>query len=145
MFISIENTKKAATDRTQNKIHYDLLDKLDHVLETEKRYLDPNLTLGTLAKELHTNREYLSRTINLFFGTSYTDHINGYRIKAALEILQSIANGTTKPRTILKIANASGFKSTSTFNPAFRKVVGETPTEYRSRIKIEKKYKSELL
>jgi AraC-like DNA-binding protein len=135
MFISTENTKKAATNRSQNKIHCDLLDKLDHALETQKRYLDPNLTLGALAKELHTNREYLSRTINLFFGKSYTDYINGYRIKAALEILQSIANGTTKPRTILKIANASGFKSTSTFNPAFKKVVGDTPGGYKKGVK----------
>lgn len=146
MLISVENKdKKPNTQDLHKNIHFDLLDKLDHALETQKRYLDPNLTLGILAKELHTNREYLSRTINHCFGLSYTDYINGYRIKAALEILQSIANGTTKPRTILKIANASGFKSTSTFNPAFKKVVGGTPTEYRSRIKIEKKYKTELL
>lgn len=138
MLISVENTtKKPNTQDLHKNIHYDLLDKLDHALETQKRYLDPNLTLGTLAKELNTNREYLSRTINLFFGKSYTDYINGYRIKAALEILQSIANGTTKPRTILKIANASGFKSTSTFNPAFKKVVGGTPTGYRLSKRVE--------
>ncbi|GAB1453447.1 hypothetical protein MASR2M47_35030 [Draconibacterium sp.] len=135
MLISTENTdKKPNTQDLHKNIHYDLLDKLNHTLETEKRYLDPNLTLGTLAKELHTNREYLSRTINHFFGKSYTDYINEYRIKIALELLESIANGTTKNKTMLKIANASGFKSTSTFNPAFKKVMGETPGGYKKGI-----------
>ena len=104
---------------------------------TEKRYLDLNLTLGSLAKELHTNREYLSRTINHFFGKSYTDYINECPIKTAIEILESITNKTTKPQTMLKVANASGFKSTSTFNPAFKKIMGVTPSEYRQRIKTE--------
>jgi AraC-like DNA-binding protein len=132
MLISTKNKdKKPNTQDLHKNIHFDLLDKLDHALETQKRYLDPNLTLGILAKELHTNREYLSRTINLFFGLSYTDYINGYRIKTALELLESIANGTTKSKTMLKIANASGFKSTSTFNPAFKKVMGGTPSEYK--------------
>lgn len=138
MLISIENTEKRPSVREQKSIHFELLDKLKHALETKKRYLDTNLTLSLLTKELHTNREYLSRTINLFFGKSYTDYINEYRIKAAIEILESIANKTAKPRTMLKVANASGFKSTSTFNPAFKKVVGVTPSGYKQQIKVGK-------
>lgn len=135
MLISIENTEKRPSTEEPKNIHYELLEKLKHALETEKRYLDPSLTLTTLAKELHTNREYLSRTINHCFGKSYTDYINEYRIYTAIEILESIRNKAAKPRTMLNIANASGFKSTSTFNPAFKKVAGVTPLGYKKRIK----------
>lgn len=115
-------------------IHYELLNKLKYVLETEKRFLDPNLTISILAKELHTNREYLSRTINRHYNKTYTLLINEYRIKTAIEILENISNSTTRNRTMLKIANASGFKSTSTFNPAFKKVMGVTPSVYKQRL-----------
>jgi AraC-like DNA-binding protein len=138
MLISIENTKKRPSVREQKSIHFELLDKLKHALETEKRYLDPNLTLSLMAKELHTNREYLSRTINHFFGKNYTDYINGYRVKSAILLFKEITNGAVKNCTMLKVANKSGFKSTSTFNPAFKRVMGITPSGYKQRIKIGK-------
>lgn len=135
MLISTENTDTKLDTHEQKNIHYELLGKLKHSLETEQRFLDPNLTICILAKELHTNREYLSRTINQYFGKSYTDYINEYRINTAINLLENIANKITKPNTMLEIANASGFKSTSTFNPAFKKVAGVTPSEYIQGIK----------
>ena len=137
MLISVENTKKIPkTQYSPKNIHYDLLDKLKYALETERRYLDANLTISSLAKELHTNREYLSRTINHYFGKNYTDLLNEYRVKAAIHLFEHITNGTIKNRTILQVARTSGFKSTSTFNPSFKKVVGVTPSEYKQKIKV---------
>jgi AraC-like DNA-binding protein len=136
MLITVENTKKKPnTQEPPKNIHYDLLDKLKHALETEKRYLDPNLTISALAKELHTNREYLSRTINHFYRKTYTDYINEYRVKAAIQLFEDITSGTVKNCTMLQVAHASGFKSTSTFNPAFKKVIGGTPTGYKQQRK----------
>jgi len=137
MLISVENTKKkpSAQESTKN-IHYDLLDKLKYALETEKRYLDPNFTISILAKELHTNREYLSRTINHFFGKTYTDYINEYRVKSAIQLFEDIISGTVNNCTMLQVAKSTGFKNTSTFNPAFKKVMGVTPSEYKQRIKV---------
>lgn len=138
MLISVENrAKKPNTQEPHRNIHYELLEKLKYALETEKRYLDARLTLSSLAKELHTNREYLSRTINHCFGKSYIDYINEYRVKTAIELLENNTKGTIKPSTILKVANASGFKSTSTFNPAFKKIMWVTPSGYKQRIKAE--------
>ena len=37
-------------------------------------------------------------------------------------------------RTILDLAYASGFTSKSTFNAAFKRQVGETPSGYRRRL-----------
>lgn len=139
MLISVENTKKkpSAQESTKN-IHYDLLDKLKYALETEKRYLDANLTISSLAKELHTNREYLSRTINHYFGKNYTDLLNEYRVKSAIQLFEDLINGTAKNCTMLEVAHATGFKSTSTFNPAFKRKMGITPSVFKQRIKVGK-------
>jgi len=138
MLISVENTKKIPkTQDSPKNIHYDLLDKLKHALENEKRYLDANLTISILAKELHTNREYLSRTINRIFGTTYTDYINEYRVKSAIQLFEDIISGTVNNCTMLQVAKSTGFKNTSTFNPAFKKVMGVTPSEYKNRMKAE--------
>ena len=86
MLISIENTKKKPNTEESKNIHYELPDKLNHSLETEKLYPDPSLTLTTPAKEFNTNREYLSRTINHCFVNSYTSYTNEYSIKTTIEI-----------------------------------------------------------
>lgn len=41
--------------------------------------------------------------------------------------------------TMLKVANTSGLKSASTFNPAFEKVMGVTPSGYKERMKAMRK------
>jgi AraC-like DNA-binding protein len=136
MSIPNENTgKKFKSNGAQLNIRYDLTDKLKYSLETEMRYLNANLTLSILAKELHANREYLSRTIHYFFENSYTDLINEYRVKEATRILENFSNGAKTKLNMLEVAHASGFKSTSSFNPAFKKVMGVSPSEYAIRIK----------
>lgn len=138
MLVSIENnSKKTQTDEFPQNIHNELRDRLMIALETEKCYLDVNLTISSLAKRLHSNREYLSRTIHHFFGKNYIDLINEYRVKEAIQLLENISNKTQTKQNMLEVANASGFKSTSTFNPAFKKILGITPSGYRQRIKVE--------
>jgi AraC-like DNA-binding protein len=122
------------TAQPPNPIHYELISKLEFALETEKCYLDCNLTLTRLAQKLQTNREYLSSTINHYYHKTYTDLINEYRVKEATLILGNISNGTQAKHNMPEVAHASGFKSISTFNPAFKRVVGKTPTGWRKEV-----------
>ncbi|MBW6535699.1 MAG: helix-turn-helix domain-containing protein [Mariniphaga sp.] len=140
MFISTENrfSEKSKGSEFSQHIQYELRDKLMIALETEKCYLDVDLTINSLAKRIHSNREYLSRTIHYFFEKSYTDLINEYRVKEATRLLVNISNGTQTKLNMLEVAHASGFKSTSTFNPAFKKVMGVTPSEYKKRMQLTK-------
>jgi AraC-like DNA-binding protein len=105
-------------------IQYELLDKLKQALEIEMQYIDHNLTISLLSKELHTNREYLSSTINHFYGENYTNFINEYRVKPAIQLFEDISNDKAKNCTMFKIVNTVGFKSTSTFNPALKRFWG---------------------
>nr|WP_320000773.1 helix-turn-helix domain-containing protein [uncultured Draconibacterium sp.] len=59
-----------------------------------------------------------------------TNFVNEYRIEKAMELL---ASNDRKEYTILKILYEVGFNSKSSFNTAFKKHTGLTPTEYRQK------------
>ncbi|WP_343203072.1 helix-turn-helix domain-containing protein [Stenotrophomonas maltophilia] len=71
----------------------------------------------------------MSAVINRRFGENFWDYINRQRIEAAAAHLADGAD----TRTILDIAYACGFTSKSTFNAAFKRQLGETPSVFRKR------------
>ena len=123
--IEIENGK------TQKKPDIDLLDewksKISVLMESEKIYEDPELSLTQVAKQLKTNPSLLSKIINQGFQLNFNDFINNYRITAVKEKLQA---GEQKKQTLLGIAFDCGFNSKATFNRAFKKATGASPKEW---------------
>lgn len=97
------------------------------MVETEKLYEDPELTLSSLAQKLQTNTAVLSRVINRGFNTSFNDFINDYRVSAVKEKLRA---GEQRVQTLLGIAFDCGFNSKATFNRAFKKTTGLSPKEW---------------
>ncbi len=108
----------------------DVLARLLHLIDEERLFLDPDLTLNKLSLRLRIHYTHLSRIINERFGLSYNDFINKYRIEEARKKLTSPEE---KESTILDIAYSTGFYSKSVFNAAFKKFTGMTPTEYRRK------------
>jgi len=108
----------------------DIIAKLLHLMDEERLFLDPDLTLNKLSLRLRIHYNHLSRIINERFGLSYNDFINKYRIEEARKKLTSPEE---KESTILDIAYSTGFYSKSVFNAAFKKFTGMTPTEYRQK------------
>lgn len=100
--------------------------KLEHWMEKEKPYLEPNLTLSELAKQLGTNTSLLSGVINQGFQQNFNDFINAYRVNV---VKQRLEQGDHKQLTLLSIALDCGFNSKATFNRAFRKFTGKSPRE----------------
>lgn len=90
-------------------------------------FKENTLTLRILAEACGTTTHLASAAINLCTGSNFYEWVNGYRIKAACEAL----NNT--PHNISNICYEVGFNSKSTFNTAFRKQMGCTPSEYRKR------------
>ncbi|MEO0902667.1 MAG: helix-turn-helix domain-containing protein, partial [Bacteroidota bacterium] len=72
----------------------------------------------------------LSILINHKMGQHFFDFVNSYRIQSAVDILK---DPTKKKVTILEILYEVGFNSKSSFNTAFKKHTGHTPTTYRSK------------
>jgi len=103
---------------------------LDHMQE-RKSYLDPELTLSQLAKDLNIGRSQLSQLINDGIGDNFYDFINKYRVE---QVKKLMTDPRVKHFSMLGIALEAGFKSKSTFNLIFKRFTGLTPTEYRKNL-----------
>lgn len=107
-------------------------------LEKDKTFHRRDLNLENVSKELNTNREYLSRSINEK-NIRFTDLINKYRIEEAIQIISDTQN--IKSRYNLSvIASEVGFNSDSVFIDAFKKQTGMTPNQFRENLKSAVKY-----
>ncbi|MEM1082260.1 MAG: AraC family transcriptional regulator [Pseudomonadota bacterium] len=91
-------------------------------------YLDPRLSIATLARRRSTNQSELSRLINQGLGVNFNRFINELRIEHAKDLLRE------QVEDILPIALASGFNSKATFNRVFREITRQTPSQYRSGV-----------
>jgi len=98
------------------------------LMEEEKVFLDPDLTLQKLAQRLNIHYNHLSRIINEKYGESFNSYINRHRIEEAKKRLSDPAFAD---KSILDIMLETGFYSKSTFNTAFRKFTGKSPSDYR--------------
>lgn len=106
-------------------------EKLVLHMKKNKPYLEPELNLTDLAKQMHTNTSVLSKVINDGTGRNFNDFINQYRVD---EVIDKLKAGEQQQQTLLGIAYDCGFNSKATFNRAFKKVSGLTPKEYCSRL-----------
>ena len=102
--------------------------KLQNLMRTEKPFLNPQLTLTELSKNLGINSTVLSHTINNGFGVNFNDFINEFRIT---EVKNKLQNGDAENSTLLGIAFDCGFNSKATFNRAFKKFTGKSPKEFQ--------------
>ena len=105
--------------------------KIEILIQEEKLFENPELTLTDVAKKLKTNAAVISKTINQGFQMNFNDCINNYRIEA---VKNRFADGDHKKSTLLGIAFDSGFNSKATFNRAFKKNTGKTPKEYLNQL-----------
>lgn len=88
---------------------------------------DPLVSLPKLAAAVGVTPNQLSFVLNQHLGKSFFDFINEVRTDEASRLLVNEPD-----RTILDIATSVGFNSKSTFNLAFKKITGKTPSVYRS-------------
>lgn len=101
------------------------------LFNTEKPFLNPQLSLADLSEKLSISTKHLSQTINQSFNKSFFDFINSYRIQ---EVQQILKESSDDKMTILEAMYQAGFNSKSSFNTAFKKETGQTPTEFRKTI-----------
>ena len=130
-FLQVLNSVKYKTTSFSKDEIEPLFLELEKLMQNEKLYLNPDLSLSGLAKALKTNSQKVSLVINSKLGQNFNEYINRYRINHALELLK---NPKTKSYTIASVAFDCGFNSLSTFNTAFKKVTGKTPSTYRNTI-----------
>ena len=120
-----ETPKKPADEYT---VEPEEAESIDRRIKQEKLYMDPDLTLDSLADSLDIMPRDLSMVINRHFGANFYTFINSYRIEEAKKILKDPAY---KDTTITEIYLTVGFNSKSVFYTFFKKLEGMTPTKFR--------------
>ena len=105
------------------------------LMAREHPYRDPELTLPALAERLKSTPHKLSEVLNRELSQTFYDFVNGYRVD---EVRLRLADPNTKHLNILALGLDAGFASKSTFNQAFKKLTGQTPSAYRKSLESRK-------
>jgi len=105
-----------------------LYEKLVKIMEEEKPYLEPKLSLSELAQGMGISPNHLSQVINQEAKMNFHDFVNRYRVD---EFLQMAPEKTHY--SLLALALESGFNSKSSFNYIFKKQKGLSPSQYLSK------------
>jgi len=109
----------------------ELVLRIESYMDSNKPYLNCVLNLAQLATELSMPPRTLSNIINRHFSQNFFEFINSYRVKESQRLL---AQPEKQTESMLEIMEQAGFNSKATFNTFFKKKVGMTPSQYKTRI-----------
>ncbi|MBP3298386.1 MAG: helix-turn-helix transcriptional regulator [Muribaculaceae bacterium] len=101
--------------------------RIEQLMLVERAYLVPTLKISDVARQIGSNRTYVSNWFNRNRQSTFFSYVNQLRIKHACELL----NTTDMP--LETIAQESGFNSKSSFYRIFKNLKGCTPNEYRDK------------
>ncbi|MBH9551542.1 AraC family transcriptional regulator [Inhella gelatinilytica] len=104
-----------------------LRERLQRLMSEQALYRDRELSLRGLAQALGASPHQVSELLNQELGCNFFDFINGERVAAVQRGLREQPEAT-----VLDLALEAGFNNKSTFNKAFRRVAGCTPTEWKA-------------
>lgn len=89
------------------------------------QHMDEHITIPMLSQRFHISATHLQNAFKGVFGVPVFSYIRIQKMNAAaLQLART-------DKTVMEIANASGYDNASKFAAAFREVMGETPLEYR--------------
>ncbi len=95
------------------------------VVQYCSRNFTKELSLSILEEELHLSKYYISHLFGDKLGIRFNDYINSLRISESCRLLRMTE------MSITEISIASGFGTLRTFNRAFIKQMGLSPSDYR--------------
>jgi len=95
----------------------------------EKKFLNSNVSLSSLAAELNTNTAYLSYVFNKIIGVSFSEYISKHRVEYLVSKVKENPKLISNKSSI-QIAEMGGFMSIDAYNSAFKKYLGKTPRQY---------------
>ena len=101
--------------------------RLVDYMQTEKPFLDPELSLPELARMLDIPRNQLSGVINQIHDRNFYEFVNQYRINEVKQLLKDPKNSNYK---LISLAYDAGFNSKASFNRIFKQMTQMTPSQY---------------
>ena len=106
-----------------------LLSRIRKVLNQTDQPFNPEFSLNTLAQLVKSNTKYVSWVINETYDKNFKTILNELRVREASKILDN--HETYGNYTIQAVGEVVGYKSSTSFIQAFKKLVGMTPSVYQ--------------
>lgn len=103
-------------------------------METDKLYLNADLSLYSLAAYLKIPPKTASIVLNQYISKSFNEFVNTYRIQAFKD---KIKDPGAERLTIEGIAEDCGFNSKATFQRVFKEMTGKLPSDFRKMVQKE--------
>ena len=91
----------------------------------DANYGDPDLSLTMVADTFQISVPYLSSLFKASAGVNFSNYVEDVRIEKAKGLLKNTS------LSVGEIAAATGYSSTNSFSRAFRRVTGDSASEYR--------------
>ena len=118
-------TTRTASLKPDRMAH--IAQKLKQVMTSDQLFMQEDLSLKRLSDAISVSENHISETLSQYLSTNFFHFVNGYRIEAAKDLLLE------SDKQVATVAYEVGFNSKSTFNTAFKNMVGTTPTAFRKQ------------
>ena len=135
--LSAESVQMACKETGETSMQTDnpellaqLAKKISKAFDEDQLYLQQGLKVSDLARQVSTNRLYVSRAINEMYGMPFNEIVARYRIKYAKQRMQN-----NQFDTIDHIAILCGFRSAQAFSRKFKEIEGMPPSEWYTKVK----------
>ena len=103
---------------------------MNRLMEQKRLYLQPGITRDIVAREVLTNRTYITRALRAK-GFSFTQFVNSFRVAYALKLM---ADERYRDASPADIAEMSGFSSVDTMSRCIKKCAGFSAGVLRERM-----------
>ena len=113
------NPKTAANEELMQRIH--------QIVVEEKQFLNSELTVQSLARQMGIHRNYISSCVNDQKGCNFTQYVNDYRVEYAKQLM--LQHPDLKMNAI---ALDSGFANDTSFFRTFRAFTNQTPADWKN-------------
>ena len=90
---------------------------------------DEEISLGQVSSAVNTSAFYFCKLFKQATGLTFTDYLARVRIEKVKNLLHN------PHKRISEVAFEAGFQSLSQFNRVFRKIVGQSPTVWREKLR----------
>lgn len=125
-FAYLEFSNKPVKTTQDDETSIALFNQIHSLIREQQLFKQPRFSLRDLAEASGLNEKLLSGLINQQSGKNFCDYINKLRIDAICQRMENITPATP----LLHLAMEMGFNAKSTFNTAFKKETGLTPSQF---------------
>jgi two-component system response regulator YesN len=128
----IDCSRHAIRRITENRNDFCENQVREAVAYLKEHYSDETLSLAKICKHVHMSTSYFSSVFKSRTGKTFVEYLTAERMEKAKELLKLSSLKT------YEIAARVGYQDPHYFSMLFKKIIGDTPTEYRQKCSAEK-------